>query len=351
VKEWFEVKTADEAAIKAGHPIAHAGFSVGSMFNSITAPYDSKQQVFNRVANPDLYVPEPAMFDNLDLDDNVILRKYRDQPRFFTQKLAELHVDINTVLVKTNLAPIRFLSIEEQTPVHLWHLFLLTGNYTATLFEDGIHLQRHGFPDQILGGHVRSDDRRLHGEMGTILWRRDAQGRWRVDANTSSWIWQISITSIDEIRKHEDLGPAFRVDCAALRKFVQPLPPGESAREMTLKVDVPVIPSERKKFPRGQVCQVDIARGFPPECCSTSPECPPRPLAIWCGHSPECPKDTFVTKGRFRSPRLVADPPPPDSSAAASPPDFVSFTFVLCPLRFPRQLQTGLWHRWRSPSS
>ena len=261
VKEWFEVKATDEAAIKAGHPIAHAGFSVGSMFNSITAPYDAQQQFFNRLDSGDLYVPEPAIFDKLDFDDRVILHKYRDQPRFFTQKLAELHVDINTVLVKPNPAPIRFLSIEEKTPVHLWHMFLLTGNNTATLLEDGIHLRRQGFPEQVLGGHVKSDDRRLHGEMGTILWRRDAQGRWRVDKNTSGWIWQISVTSIDDIKKHENLGPAFRVDCAALRKFVQPLPPGESSREMTLKVDVPVSESERKKFPRGQVCSVDLARG------------------------------------------------------------------------------------------
>ena len=261
VKEWFEVKTADEAAIKAGHPIAHAGFSVGNMFTGIIAPYDAQQQFFDRLDSGDLYVPEPAIFDKLDLDDMVILRKYRDQPRFFTQKLAELHVDINTVLVKPNPVPIRFLSIEEKTPVHLWHMFLLTGNNTATLLEDGIHLRRQGFPEQILGGHVKSDDRRLHGEMGTILWRRDAQGRWRVDKNTSGWIWQISVTSIDEIKKHENLGPAFRVDCAALRKFVQPLPPGESSREMTLKVDVPVSEAERKKFPRGQVCSVDLARG------------------------------------------------------------------------------------------
>lgn len=261
VKEWFAVRASDAAEAKSGqhHQKAETAGFFGDLFNF--QPMYAQQQFFNRMASGDLYVPEPAMFDKLDLDDKVILRKYQNDPPFFTKRLKELQVDINTVLIKPNPAPIRFLAVEEQNPVHLWHLALLTGNDTAQLLEDGIHLRRQGFPEQILGGHVGNDDRRLHGEMGTILWRRDAQGRWRVDGNTSGWIWRISVTSIDEIKKHENLGPAFRVDCAALRKFVQPLSPGESSREMTLRVDVPVSPSERKKFPRGQVCSVDLARG------------------------------------------------------------------------------------------
>ena len=260
VKEWFQVKTADAAATKSGHPPPHeAGFSFPNIFD--LSRFDPPTQFFNRMENPELYVPEPAMFDKLDLDDGVVLRGYRDDPPSFVQKLADMHVDINTVLVKPNPVPIRFLAIEEQTPVHLWHLFLLTGNDTSTLLEDGIHLRRQGFPEQILGGHVRSDDRRLHGEMGTILWRRDAKGRWSVDASTSGSIRNISSTTIDEIKKHRNLGPAFRVDCDALRKFAQPLRPGESTREMTLRIDVPTTPHERtKNGPYYNTCRVDLNR-------------------------------------------------------------------------------------------
>ena len=206
VKEWFDVRAEDAAEAKSGHaqPKPISGFSPTKLFGLDT--YAAQQQFFDRWDNSELYVPDP-MVEKLDIDDNVIRIKYREQSRLFTKKLDEMHVDINTVLVKPNPAPIRFVSVEEKDPVHLWHLFLLTGNDTAQLLEDGIHLRRQGFPEQILGGHVKYDDRRLHGEMGTILWKRDAAGRWRVDQNTSSWIWQISATTVDEIKKHENLGP------------------------------------------------------------------------------------------------------------------------------------------------
>jgi len=57
-------------------------------------------------------------------------------------------------------------------------------------------------------------------------------------------------------------GPQYHVDCAALQRFAQPLRPGESTRELTLKIDVPVTPAERQRFmaqcPMGAVCQINL---------------------------------------------------------------------------------------------
>ena len=227
---------------------------------SLTSDWEAQKQFFYRLDSPDLYAPEPLL-EKLDIDDKVLRRQYADDPRVFQKKLDEMHVDINTVLVKPNPAPIRILALEESQPVKLWRLFLLTGNDTATQLEDGIHVRRQGFPEQILGGHARSSDMlKLHSEMGAILWRRDRSGAWKVEQEGKSRLWQVSVSEIHEIKKHEDLGVAFHVDCAALRKFGRPLQPGETTREMIAKVDVAATPAERLKFPRGQVCDFNITR-------------------------------------------------------------------------------------------
>jgi len=225
----------------------------------VTAPYDAQKQFFYRFDSGDLYTAEPAMMDKLDLDDKVMLRKYRDSPRLFQEKLDQLHVDLTTVLVKPNPAAIRLLALEESVPVKRWRLYLLTGNDTATQLPDGIHVRRQGLPEAVLGSHVKKDDLKIYSEMGTPLWRRDSNG-WTVQQAGKSQLWQVSVSEIHEIKKHEDRGPAFHVDCAALRKFGRPLQPGETSREMIATVDVPVTPAERIKFPRGQVCDFNLGR-------------------------------------------------------------------------------------------
>jgi hypothetical protein len=225
--------------------------------------FDGQAQLLYRYQNAELYLPDP-LIDKLDIDDNVVRRDYQNSPMIFRNKLDETHINPNSVLVRVNPAPIRFLSIEEHNPAHLWHLYVLTGSDTAQLLEDGIHLRRHGHPEQILGGGTGQDDQRLYSEMGTILWRRDAEtGGWNLDENTAEWIRQISISHTDEIKKHENLGPLYVVDCDALRGFAQPLPPGTLSRELTLKIDVPVTRDPTNPPPTNPYyrppCLVDLA--------------------------------------------------------------------------------------------
>ena len=226
----------------------------------ITSGWEAQKQLFYRLAGAELYAPDP-MIEKLDLDDKVLHQQYSNDPRLFQKKIDEMHVDINTVLVKPDPAPIRILALEESVPVKLWRLFLLTGNDTATQLEDGIHVRRQGFPEQILNGPAKSSDMlKIHSEMGTVLWRRDRNGAWRVEQDGKGVLWQVSVSEIHEIKKHEDIGVAFHVDCAALRRFGLPLKPGETTREMIAKVDVAATPAERLKFPRGQVCNFNITR-------------------------------------------------------------------------------------------
>jgi hypothetical protein len=221
---------------------------------------DAQRQFFDRLQfSGTLYVPEPQMLDKLDIDDRVIHTHYRDDPHFFQARLDELHVDLNTVLVRPIPENIRFLAVEEDSPVKLWRLFMLTGNDTATLFVDGIHVRRQGAPERILGTHVEKNNLHVHGEMGTVLWQPVGGGRWRLPHDAWGVVWQVSISTIDEIKKHENRGPLFRVDCDALRQFVQPFKNGVS-REMVLKVDVPVSAAERQKShgPMSYACEVKL---------------------------------------------------------------------------------------------
>ena len=117
--------------------------------------------------------------------------------------------------------------------------------------------------------------------MSTILWRRD-KGRWTADENTSAWIWRIGVSTIDEMKKHQNLGPLYRVDCDALRKFAQPLPAGVFSRELVLKIDVPVTP-EQQGLARTNII-------YHP-CQSISPKAASSPIVP--GHSPKCAKSIF----------------------------------------------------------
>src|SRR5258708_7964857 len=82
----------------------------------------AQEQFFFRMGQGNLYVPEPAMMDKLDLDDAVLLRKYQQDPPAFTEKLKQAKVDINTVLVRPNPVNIRVLALQEGNPATLWTL-------------------------------------------------------------------------------------------------------------------------------------------------------------------------------------------------------------------------------------
>jgi len=223
---------------------------------------NAQHQFFERLRNAPSYAPDP-MVGKLDLDDNVVLHDYMWNSSLFQKKLDDMHVDINTVLVKPDPAPIRILAIQETAPALLWRLYLITGDDTAQLLEDGIHLRRKGFPEKIFGGRPNLDDFNIHSEKGVPLWRPNPRGGWYVDQNGSGVVWHASITTIDDLRKHQNFGPLFRADCNALRQFVQPLRRGESTREMTLKIDVPVAPADRLREgnPLYHPCQVNLAQG------------------------------------------------------------------------------------------
>ncbi len=98
------------------------------------------------------------MTDKLDLDDPVLFRKYHDDPPSFTEKLKQMHVDINTVLVRPDPVNIRVLALQEGDPATLSTLYLLTGEDTGQQLEDGIHLRRRGFAEKIVGWPVREDE-------------------------------------------------------------------------------------------------------------------------------------------------------------------------------------------------
>jgi hypothetical protein len=217
---------------------------------------NSQKQFFYRLQNASNYVPEPQLFDKLDLDDNAMLTRYAQDPILFQKKLDALHVDINTVLVKPDPAPIRILAIEEASPERLWRLFLLTGNDTAQLRPDGIHIRRQGFPEEIRGGQPANDNLQLYGEMGVNLWRRNPQGGWQLDQMGGNAVNSLSGNTTNTERKHKRV-PLFHVDCDALRKFVQPLAAGESTRDMILKVNVPTTPEEQDWSQ--PICRVDLA--------------------------------------------------------------------------------------------
>lgn len=267
VKEWLSVRAASVPAVpdvKTGRP-APAPPPNRGFLDFFFPTFDGQAQLLYRYQNAELYLPDP-LIDKLDIDDNVVRRDYQNSPMIFRKKLDETHINPNSVLVRVNPAPIRFVSIEEHTPAQLWHLYLLTGNDTAQLLEDGLHLRRQGMPEQILGGAVGKDDQRLYSETGTILWRRDARsGRWALDENTAEWIRKISISHTDEIKKHENLGPLYVVDCNALRRFAQPLPAGTFSRELTVKIDVPVTRDPTNPPPTNPYyrppCQVNLAQG------------------------------------------------------------------------------------------
>jgi hypothetical protein len=241
---------------------ALAGCNYPRMAAHIDDELHSQQQFFHRLDYAANYVPDP-MVEKLDMDDNIVRNDFKNNSKHFQERLDSMHVDINTVLIKPAPAPIRILAVEETNPALLWHLFLITGNDTAQLLEDGIHLRRQGFPEQILGGKPRLEDFSIHSEMGVNLWRPNGRGGWSVDDNGSGTVWHVSITTIDDLRKHQNFGPLFRVDCDALRQFVQPLRPGESTREATFKVDVPVAPADRLRQgnPLYHPCQVNLAQG------------------------------------------------------------------------------------------
>ena len=267
VKEWIGVRTANLGAAKKGNQRPAEAKSVlppakkktTPVFNLDRilglSPFYAQRQVLYRFAAGDLYIRDPDMIDKLDLDDGYEMNEYRFKTTLLATKAEALHIDLNTVFVKPNPNHVRFLALPYNEPVRFWRLFLLTGNDTAQLLEDGIHLRRNGFPEEVISINQDSGDERLHSEMGVILWRN---GR-TVEPGTKALIRQISLATIDEIRKHENRGPLYRVNCDALRKFVQPLSAGESSREMVLKIDVPVSPEERKDFPHIGGCPVDIA--------------------------------------------------------------------------------------------
>jgi hypothetical protein len=117
---------------------------------------------------------------------------------------------------------------------------MLTGEDSAQQLEDGIHLRRQSFPEKLLGGPIKAKDPINHSEASRVLWRPDGRGGWRVDSSGSDFVRYISTSTIHEIKKHQDFGPSHHLDCDALRQFVQPLHPGETTRETTLKIDVPV---------------------------------------------------------------------------------------------------------------
>jgi hypothetical protein len=209
------------------------------------------------------------MIQKLDLDDSSVVTDYRFYPKHFQAKLDELHININTVLVRPDPANIRVLAAEEASPVRLWRLYLLTGEDTAQLLEDGIHLRRRGLPEKILGSPVKEDDERCHSEMSSVLWRPNARGGWTIDANGSGLMWRVSRTTVDETIKNRssEVGQAtyqtahrYQLDCAALHQFAQPLRTGEGNREMIFKVDVPVRPDWRPKEGADLPCNIDLQR-------------------------------------------------------------------------------------------
>jgi len=241
---------------------ALTGCNYPRMFYHMDDEVHHQEQFFYRLDYAGNYVPDP-MTEKLDMDDPVLRADYRNNSKHFQERLDAMHVDINTVLVKPDPAPIRILAVEEASPALLWRLYLITGNDTAQLLEDGIHLRRQGFPEKILGGAPSLTDNAIHSEMGRVLWRPNGRGSWSLDDNGGSVVWHVSITTIDDLRKHQNFGPLFRLDCNALQQFTQPLHRGESTREITLKVDVPVSPSERKPPTptTPPVCQVDLLHG------------------------------------------------------------------------------------------
>jgi hypothetical protein len=209
-----------------------------------------QDQFFYRMSNADVYLPEPALFDKLDLDDNVMYRHYEQDRPDFQRKLDAMHVDINTLLVKPDPNPIRILALEESSPEHLWRLFLLTGDDTAQLLKDGIHVRRRGFPEQILGGRHAREELQIHSEMGTPLWRPNPQGGWWLDKSGSGVVYAVGSHATRTEKKHKTVF-LYHVDCDALHQFVQPLAPGESTRDMILKVNIPSTPEQL-------TCQINL---------------------------------------------------------------------------------------------
>jgi hypothetical protein len=74
-----------------------------------------QDQFFGRWATPGLYLPDPRV-EQLDLDDPVIQRKYRQDPDSFTDKLHELHIDINTLWTKLDTVNVRVFGVQEGNP-------------------------------------------------------------------------------------------------------------------------------------------------------------------------------------------------------------------------------------------
>jgi len=252
VKEWLAVKEADAIEAKSGRPPRKAdpGFAATMADIFDFKPMHAQERFFYRVRAGDLYQPDP-MIQKLDLDDPKIALEYQRDVTSFTKRLRELNIDINTVLVKPNPANIRVLTLQEGNPVKVWTLYLLTGEDTAQQLDDGIHLRRRGFVDKIVGWPVGEKDERGYSEASSVLWRPNGRGGWNVDDNGSNAIRWVSVTTLSETEKirSPQVGGAtekttvrYMVDCAALRQFARPLQPGETTREITLKVDVPVSP-------------------------------------------------------------------------------------------------------------